>query len=279
MAYHYLPGKSSWRYWAAFLIRRIFRVYPVYVLIITLYFLTHSLFPSDRFISVFTLHNSIQHLLLSMGWHTFWTIPVEIKFYILFPFIALALHLFSKFRILITGLLWGLLLYIPMHGEFWPYLFFFIGGIFVSLLSQYYNPRQYLAQRSWNRLVYGCFFFILCIIGLIFRTTAGYKYNLNYAWFFSPLMALTILSLIESDGIIQRIFSSALASFTGKISYSLYLIHDFIFHYSNYYQMNLGLKFLINFALSFLAAWILYRLIEKPCNNLGKKLSAKLVTW
>ena len=283
MAYHYLPGTISWRYWGAFLIRRLFRVYPAYAVVIMLYFLTHTLFPHDNFLNEFSLHSSIQHLLLSWGWHTFWTIPVEIKFYALFPFLALASQLFGKFRILIMGLLWSLLLCIAMTSErmtvaFFPYLFFFIGGIFASLWSQHNDLRKYLSQRGWNYLAYVCLFFIFYIIGLVFRTTAGYKYNLNYAWFFSPLMALTILSFIESNGIIQRIFSSALARFTGKISYSLYLIHDFIFHYSNYYEMNVVSKFLTNFVLSFLAAWLLYKLIENPCNNWGKKLSAKLST-
>ncbi len=70
-----------WRTWADYALRRFLRIFPPYAVVIVAYVLMHKL----------KWHQAAEHLLLRDGVGQFWTIPVEVKFYVLLPGIVFAL--------------------------------------------------------------------------------------------------------------------------------------------------------------------------------------------
>jgi len=75
-------------------------------------------------------------------------------------------------------------------------------------------------------------------------------------------------------------FNNKWTSWVGKISYSLYLLHSIIGqavvnYLSHVYQESYQkvAVVLIGYAVSLVAAWLLYKLVEKPSVRLSSKLN------
>src|SRR3989338_2994080 len=89
MAYHYLPSGFSVRYWTAFLAHRFVRVYPAFFLVTFGYWIMQrQLPPGFPVIEGHGWRGLIPAWLLFENHGLFWTIPVEIKFYLVYPLIA-----------------------------------------------------------------------------------------------------------------------------------------------------------------------------------------------
>lgn len=192
---------------------------------------------------------------------TFWTLEAEMQFYIL---IALVYPLIiSKSSVLRHLLLLGLALLgflsIPL------YLTESIGCFLVGI-SFFLFQVNYLSKLSFG------------LFGLLFISI--FIFNEQYSEMVFALLGLFVIS-------IKQAIHSSFFQFIGKISYSLYILHVFIFTYLDVILMRLDLdhlhesletKILIIACYSSIAIVIsslFYHYIERPCINYSKRIQWK----
>ena len=194
----------------------------------------------------------------------FWTLAVELEYYILigliFSFVVSPkLHI----RVIVISVL---LTSILIATSFFPsvneanhlldYLPLFCLGI-----SIFYYKSNFIKSP----------YFLICIclfIGLISLNTLSFE-KVLFAWIASFLIAFINLEKLP-----------LLFSFLGSVSYSLYLIHTTVGNLVIYYGSKLPLAGNSRLLILFLAisvaiacAYLIYILVEKPCMKYASKLS------
>lgn len=187
----------------------------------------------------------------------FWSLGVEFQFYILYSttlFFIFKLkeryiHFFFIINILLSFFLFVALneknkiinFYIPFT-RIWEFL---LGWYFF-----YFNKKNNIKNFSFKYLIF-CLLFILTII---------YIYEEKYKVIYSVLIIVaTTLSLNVKE---SKFRNSNFICLTGKMSYSIYLVHFPIigfFHLYGYHHISLLLLIIIIFIISFIS----YEVIEK----------------
>lgn len=214
-----------------------------------------------------------------------WTIPIEIFWYVLTPLMMVIFNrkISTLFYVAIT---WALCTYsinnyglLPMpseeaalviHYSPIPYSICFALGLLT------YRIRPILPQRAWI----GNAAMLVAICAMVFyvmRPLLVLKYIDNEILFISLVSFAVLCFGCNESLLIRMFFYNRLAQFLGVISYGIYLAHFPVISYLqslkiDYFDVAL-LKFLMVFALTTLVATLSYILIEKPCIQLGRKLS------
>jgi len=285
MAYHYMPGIPSIRYWGAFFVRRFFRIYPAFFITLLALGLVHGI--SGFAARMFTWNTVINHWLMLSSINRFWFVREEFSFYLLFPFIAVALlylPVTSQKKLCVLLALWvAILVYsaniTAISNNHSTCLSFFIGGIAAGLFQHLPASRHMLPQRLWN-IVATVALCLTVMVAELFPPVASPDHILwHHTWFFSPVMALATLSLAYATGITQRLFSCRASRFIGHISFSLYLIFGNVFYAGKYY-LHTDLPSLNIFISALIAVMVscgLYMAIERPFNRLGRKISMAIM--
>lgn len=290
MAYHYWPQHNTKRYWAAYLIRRFFRVWPLFAVVITACALAYSVMP-DPFLQ-FAQPDHVLNILTLMRPRElpfFWTVIVELKFYLLYALLApLLIHLTggNRYRAIhIVALLWiALLLVQTLLPRTFPqdrvtlvsYLAYFTGGNFAALCSLQWQD-SYARRRRWWSLA----LVLLAAIYIAYMVYCPPPLEIlvwNKTPLAAPLVAL-LLACIYSQGPVTRLLSTPFLRYCGTISYSLFLIHPFALALGVYYSP-LDIPAPVAILLALLAslglASGLYRAIERPAHRYGISLSKRL---
>lgn len=270
-------------------LKRFFRVYPAYSMVIILSWFIYQSHPGFQY--KMTDDQLIRHLLLNGQLSILWTIPVEMKFYLIFPLVALLFHwvqgAFQK--VYASFILLTLYLLADPGGNkisIWPYIEYFLGGVFSGyLFHAIAGSRPNNIERNsaiHQKIINGTFLITLCFIFFSipsgFANIFGFSYDLwSSSSYFVPLFCLCVLSCSQAKGIAKSIFASPIARFIGQISFSLYLIHipamSFVqseLSLPNAMELALGISFAI------LMAWTLYVSVENPCRRFGAWLAIQL---
>jgi peptidoglycan/LPS O-acetylase OafA/YrhL len=273
MSYHYLPSQFSVRYWLSFWVHRFIRVYPPFFFAVFGYLFFRGHLPST-----FPLANSIEGLpRLLDSWFLrewsgiFWTIPVEIKFYIIYPLIAFAIASSSivkkTFRVFFLGLIL-FLVYIESPRMI-PYFLFFFCGVIASVFFKN-NFTAKIKPLAWEILAWfsilACIFYVYCFRFL----DVSNNHLWSYSWAYAPLLSITLFCIAKCQGLIYKIFANSLSRLVGRYSYSLYLVHFFVIQFFVVAKIKISWLVLVPI---FLSAWIFYKLIESPSASLAKKVS------
>lgn len=188
------------------------------------------------------------------GWYNvvYWTMTIEIQFYILF-FLIVPFIKEKSLLIFITILILSVSsIYPDIHFIFHYFPLFALG----MLLSLYLS-----AKISFYLYLFG-FFFIICF---------GYA-NLEINWMISVSLASLFCVFLN--------FKNKIIDFYAKISFSLYLSQGYtavlfltIAPFSGDSPFSIKLLFaLLAFAIATLGAWVFYIIIEKPSIKLLKKI-------
>ncbi|MES2417273.1 MAG: acyltransferase [Bacteroidota bacterium] len=226
-----------------FYFRRIFRIWPLYYLIILISFLLIPLLANefeifkgtpyffDRITDpvnyssssllcyLFFLPNLAIHFnYIVVGSSQTWSVGVEEQFYILWPLLIL----FFKKKYMPFAFL-GIIIIMPFFSYFILPIFSFeymsIGAL--GGYTLFYFPdliKTFFKKRS---LIY------FLIIGLIlFFMSIGLVHNYIQSIILAVLFIALILNTVTSDS--KHIFSSSAFSFIGKISYGVYMYHPFL---------------------------------------------------
>ncbi|MFM8892394.1 MAG: acyltransferase family protein, partial [Planctomycetia bacterium] len=203
--------------------RRLARVVPLYVALVVASHLLHQYrgnpWPLYNLEALATT-NLWTHLLFIRGTSVFWTIPVEVQFYAVFPLIWL-LYRWQGW----TAALWLMLAIVVMAAsgfarviELVPYATFFLSGCIAAML-----PKP-ATTKGLNTI-----FVVCCIlyVATFPRIAALIGINTTGVWL-SPLYMLLIPVFLLASlhaPLAQRLLANSVARFFGNISYSVYLLH------------------------------------------------------
>ncbi len=263
----YALSRSDYRikYYGRFLLKRIVRLDPPYfvtiAVIILLTFLSALISRTDDSYFPFSFVQLILHLgylnvFFEYRWLSgvFWTLAVEFQYYLimglLFPVISSnkALMRYTAFVAL------GLLAFTSKSGAFlFHYLFLFMLGIWTfQMYVGIVGRRLYLPG--------------LLVLGL------GTFFTLGFPAALVGVAAALIIVYVK--------INTRLLSLLGAISYSLYLIHlpikKFVFlsgaELTDHQWMHL-LCVVVSLAISMLAAYLLYRYVERPSQEWSARIS------
>jgi peptidoglycan/LPS O-acetylase OafA/YrhL len=241
--------------------RRFARIAPLFVFTVVLTYVLHwTAWRQFAVVSMSTRH-FLETLLLWEGRGIFWTIPVEVQFYFVFPLIwwisAKAPRLWMPLTIIA-----GIALLLATKARFPVLLDYgaaFMVGILLSSLKG--KPRTLTANLIFLTSLAGL---VLLYPGL--WRMLGIK---PPDAFHSPLHMLVFGGLVWSairSPIGTAIFGNALARFIGNISFSLYLLHYMVYRVLAVTPLASNrLLFLLSFVISAIGvAALSYRFIEVP---------------
>ncbi len=283
---------QSKRHYLRYLLIRFFRIFPIYLLLLSVKYVVLGFPPaSETFLTYTLLHGFSSRYNLS-GIPQAWTLNVELCFYLAAPVIY---FLCKRSIIKTAGFLLALLLLFFAIGYSWHYIngnpgsflypaFFifnttfagrsveFLAGILLALIIQ--RPSSLLYRFKQKTLAGG-----LSVLALIYTISlfepdifnhgtdhpAGLVLrNLVLPFFVS----LFLWGLITERTLVQKILGSKLLVLMGNASYIFYLIHIGII---NAKLIELHYFADHNFTLLWIVAILIYLIIERPFYEFMKK--------
>lgn len=262
-----LNGNYKFNSWKNFLIKRVIRIEPPYIMAVilaTVYMYSRSYLPNSIDVD---LTPSFMDIILHIGYlvpffenvkwlnGAFWTLAIEFQYYltliVLFPFM--------------------------INKTFWKRILFY----FVFLL-----PAFILESPSF--LIHWASLFLLGIMYVLNRTEKIKK--IEY-YIVSIISAFSVFYFLGVDSLIIAIvtlliihffsnYNQKQFDFLGKISYSLYLIHGLtgsaiinILSHSFRESYQKPLVILIGLFFSIFCAYLMYLFIEKPFQKIASSIS------
>ncbi len=298
---HFVRAGWSGRSYAIFLLRRLARIYPLYIA--TTLFIAATIllgfshaFPLEGFGRVL-----LANILLIQSWGLegsingyAWSISTEFGAYLLFPLLTwVMLERRWGWALLATLGCMALVAYISIlpapfgqlhrmgpldvvwHDTPWPSLRClseFCLGLGTYRMAGYAPARDMAARPA----------FALCLtVLLLLLLTRSYTDVLVVACL-PPL----ILSLAVGKGLITRLCASRVVFFLGEISFSLYLLHSQFLRVRRFAGAMLekflpapladGLALLVLYASLVLCSWLAYRFLERPARNFLRRAEGLL---
>lgn len=273
-----LKTVSSWR---KYFIRRIFRIYPLYAVVLFSCWLA-AIFRIPYFYKGYYFsHGSdiFDRLIMKSAGAHFWTIPTEVKYYLFIPFVVLFFVCLN--RNIVTFII-SILLF-SITAQYYIYLnppeirfsiLRFLPIFFMGSLGAVLNERfNHLIRKKSATTYIGFFCLTILFVCMpnVFILVTGVSVNffhpqLSIAW--GMLCSFLIIATINSD-VINRFFSVKPFRFIGIISFSLYLWHPFILNGVERCDASPFLKILIFYSSTFIFCSISYIVFEKPFLNLS----------
>lgn len=293
----------------SYFLKRLLRIYPLYFTVVTGVFLCQLIFGSytPNFLHVsdgFTGY--LKHIFLFQGDSVFWTIPVEVIYYMLIPPIAcfiskskwLAIFVLSLFALGFS--IWTEALYPGTNYQFsiYPKIVdishrtqfvevFLVGSIFAGinhlLGDEFFSKKGAARSLDWIVLVTFLVFLsytakITCAEILWFeRSDFWFKFHSgSFALVFS---ALVFVAGRFPSGVTARVFGNRLLCAMGILGFSWYLLHFPVLQLTGYWKSKVP-EFVGSDLVFFVLSWILcgvvsyisFLLIERPFMSLSARV-------
>lgn len=282
----------------AFWFNRFARIYPLYFFALAMYLglclmanTPNTKLTFDQLILTTTLLQAwIPKYVMAYNYVS-WTLSIEALFYLIFPFLILAMARMRLSVALWIGIaIWviSLLIYIYVVDQAYPKLFTdyfpllhvnsFIGGVVAGQFFIKYKPT-FVRNRNLILMV----FLVLSAIvlgGISFHNHFIRQYYHN--GLFAPLFLSLILYLSSlEEGVLKRMLSHPVLQYLGEISYGIYILqlavsilvtglNNRFFHLSHTTTFYLYVLVLIAFCA------LCHEFIEKPCRVYLKSVFSKL---
>ncbi len=276
-----------------FLIRRGFKIYPIFYLTAILYIipriLLHKFNPLHAFYDLIFVQN------YAMGWGYLyaasWSLAVEEHFYFLLAFLLWLLFNkklidfkktqgFSLFEKIIVSVLVVILVLRIISNYYYPddtirhitMTHLRIDSLlFGVLIAYWYNFKQQQLFSFYrnNQLLLLLAFLMLLFTPFLDQMDSFFVRTIGFTMLYLSFGIILIHFLVNKNinKQINRIFSTAVVNFVSKIgfcSYSIYVIHSFIITYDSFFKIeNRYLAFAEVFVLSIISGFVMTYLIEK----------------
>lgn len=289
-----LATKESPRYFVDFYIRRGLRIFPLYYLFLAIYFFIVPALrnlPSVSFAEQSYYWVYLQNFAITFKWpengpNHFWSLAIEEHFYLIWPCIVYYLSTkrlkLAVAFMLILALICRIILTNQGYEVFY-FTFSRMDEIVIGSLLAILEAEGRFKQDSAKKFIIG-FVGVLIPTIVIWVSVNGkamgyiqvFKYNLLALCYFC-LVGYAIC--VKESGIVARILSSRFFTFTGKISYGLYVYHPLCYMLVSAYlpQQSILQSFLISVGISYLAAYASYNLFESRFIALKKYFEYKKV--
>jgi len=212
----------------------------------------------------------------------FWTVIVEVHFYILYPLLWWLLRRQSIWIVFgitfVIGLIYfvvaskytdvGMTRVMQQHTTlvlFWKWV------LGVVLAEIYWNKKPLFLLKIFNVKGIVLLFIVLSFVPEIFLKES---IALQYERFVMPFISFMMIGVLLSEN--MRLTGNSILKWVGKISYSLYLWHPLVLLFVALFFENGGI---ICFGLALIAslafAWVSYIATEEISINWGKKIINK----
>lgn len=257
----------------AFYIRRILRIWPLYIAAVVGIFVVLPIFG----VGEFSESRIAAFLLFSGNWWVasgydgglashLWSISVEEHFYLVWPMLII---LFGWRRIGVLALTFMLISSVSriaadiLHASpemRWMNTFLRLEPLAVGAFLAYKLPRDFELSTS-ARLGFA-------LVGAAIPPVCLMVFGLNTIWdvVTYPMVALAcgliLVGVLQPSG--GTLLANSATVYLGKISYGLYVIHPLAIYFCAQYEFSRGVMPVVTLAVTITGAAISYRLIEKP---------------
>jgi len=240
IAYNY-NNIANYSEFGVYMKKRIARLYPLLLFTATLFFgyilfknYMSEFFTSSadevyttkelffQYIETLSLANSNPILGTGLGINSpTWSISAEITSYLTFGLVSIYAIGKRKNLVLFLIILLSVLFCIYKGGLFWTGSYGFVRGL-ISFNLGYFVWLTYKMKFKLNNNIEYVIPILLVAIFYILNTTSNGMFGLGVIPLF---FALSIVTLLKTDGLLSKLLDTKPIQFLGKISYSIYLNH------------------------------------------------------
>ncbi|MFZ0304868.1 MAG: acyltransferase [Terracidiphilus sp.] len=289
-----------------FLTRRIFRIYFPYLVAVMLAVIGNSLLCGSVTISPWfqkfwltPVHRSdvLQHIAFLGSFNTdqfdppVWSLVHEMRISLVFPFLCWVALAIKPARLLLISFFISVacIFYAVRFPQYYSYLCslhyiaFFVTGICIFYYSRQIGEHFVRWSRDSKYLLLGVAVLIYSYPGklLTIDKTLAQHIDPQLAVDWTTAIGASLFIVISLNSIrAGKILLSKPALWLGEMSYSLYLIHFvvlLVLVHLLYGKLNITLLLFICLIASLAVARVFFVAVERPCMNLGRRLS-KLMT-
>ena len=290
----------------AFYMRRVLRIWPPLVLVLTIAIALAALRLSTsdgvlhwdaiaslifHYTNYFEIARHGSFVDFPPGTEVCWSVAVEEHFYLLFPALFLILHrviktvngrVFALFGICGLVLLWRIWLVYVGHVSTIRIGFAtdtrFDSMLFGCILGLWKNPaldvgESRIPEKLWKWAFFPGALVALLIVVALLHGSEAFRYTASFTVQGILMMPLFITAIRWPKWGPMYLLNLKPVKFVGELSYSLYLSHLVILRTLAHF----GIAGMRGAALSLLASlavsWLIYELVEKPSARLRRRLS------
>lgn len=272
--------------WLQYGTRRFLRIYPLYtgVLAFVMLGLWQGWLPGREKLHDFVWRDFFEHLLLQDGQIHFWTIAVEVKYYLVIPFVA-AFHRgycradpWRTTRYLVgvvatLALLW-LVVPSPSRISLLRYLPIFLGGSLAACFHESWgrHPERAPDAATWRIVASGAVVITILLFPVVLEwigLPAGLPLHPSLSAVWGVVFGALVLAAVREDGAVSRLFASRPARLLGIVSFSAYLWHWFVLEAVAQASWSDPVRLLVFYAATFALACASYLAIERPLSRLA----------
>jgi peptidoglycan/LPS O-acetylase OafA/YrhL len=282
--------QSTWFSFRQFYMRRILRIFPIYYLTIFIFLAADFSQTKEMIWWLLTYTINIAGCLkLNTGlFGHFWSLAVEEQFYLVFPFFIF----FTPRKFIFKGIIAVILLAVlsrilvavfaadekdiaVISYHFTPCCFDSLGcGALLAWLN--INKHKQLTEvlDKYKIIFFAAFVFFAVGENILMRGFGDLSVRLILLVlerFVFSIICFGVIGKIAVGGfagIVRTVLENKILSFIGKISYGLYVYHNFM---PEILPRQTGLPhFIVYFFAAFAVAFVSWYLIEKPLNNLKR---------
>lgn len=277
-----------------FYIRRFFRIFPIYYLLIFFLFLIGYPKTRELFWWLVTYTSNIREGLTNEyvgNFNHFWSLAVEEQFYIIWPLLILLIPKKNLLKLFVGGIIVSFCSRLYCHYSFegnWMMAAYFTPNLFLPLILG--AILAYL-KREKSSFYYTFFKPIYAHIGLIIYGVLFYYFSfLKGSYFYRGVLdeylfaiacALYVAnaSLGNFWGTSKFALENKFSNYIGRISYGVYLYHLFIpdlfwgyvSKLTEFHPESKKIVWLTYFLLCFAVAALSFLIVEKPINKLKNR--------
>lgn len=264
-------------YWSNYLLRRFLRIYPLFAFALVLHLLL-SRFGIETVIDCPA--DITNHLLLREGKGVFWSIPIELMYYLVSPLVMISCSAVMGWRPgVVFGFLGGLIVtsiclsasgWLPA-GTLIDYLPIFLVGAAIAVHEVLFPHREQRGGVASDAAALMAMAAIVAMIPAVSTALFGTRFRLNspeVRLLIAGCWAMLLLAALRGSPIVRAMLEQPLLRFLGMISFSAYLFHYPII----FFVAGLPIPTVTRFPLFMLMtcgfSFLTYSCIEKPLTRI-----------